>query len=93
MDDAFLDPRIRLRRRATATVLLMMLTAAGVVYGQQPIPLISVDVDLSDFGIDGPASVVRGRVSIAYAPDGPRLAMYYLRDTLPPRRISSNWER
>ena len=64
----------------------MMLTAAGVAHGQQPIPLISVDVDLSDFGIDGPEGVVRGRVSIAYAPDGPRLGVYYLRHTPPPRR-------
>jgi len=35
----------------------MMLTTAGVAHGQEPIPLISVDVDLSDFGIDGPESV------------------------------------
>lgn len=68
--------------------LLITLIAAGAAPGQQPIPLIGVDVDLADYGIDGPENVLRGRVSIVYAPDGPRLSMYYLRDRPPPPRPS-----
>lgn len=46
---------------------------------QEPLPLVSVAVDLEAYGIERPEEVRRGRVSIAYAPEGPRLAVYYLR--------------
>jgi hypothetical protein len=48
---------------------------------QEPLPLVGVEVDLTAYGLTGPADVRRGRVSIAYAPDGVRLGMYYLRDS------------
>ncbi len=72
--------------RSTAATLLLIVTMAGRVQGQESIPLIAADVDVSTFGIAGPESVLRGRVSIAYTPTGPSLGVYYLRDKPPPRR-------
>lgn len=72
--------------RSAAVMILTMLGAPIWAEAQNPLPLIGVDVDLGDYGIDAPDSVVRGRVSIAYAPDGPRLVTYFLRDTPPPPR-------
>ena len=63
----------------------MALVTAAPAYGQARLPLISVEFDPATYGIEGPERIARGRVSIAYAPEGPRLGMYYLRDTPPPR--------
>lgn len=47
---------------------------------QEPLPLVSVEVDLGAYGMERAEDVRRGRLSIAYHTDGPRLAVYYLRD-------------
>lgn len=72
--------------RATGLTLLTILAVTPSARAQQPLPLLGVDVDLGEYGIGGAEQVRRGRVSVAYAPDGPRLTTYFLRDTPPPRR-------
>lgn len=53
---------------------------------QHVLPLLGTEVDLDAFGIEGAANVGRGRLSIVYVPDGPRLVTYYLRtDPVRPR--------
>lgn len=75
-----------LRARAAATFVLMLFVA-GTAEAQYELPLIGVDIELSDYGLAGSWDVVRGRVSVAYGEDGPTLGVYYLRDTPPgPRR-------
>lgn len=59
---------------------LTSVTTGAVVGAQEPLPLISVDADLEAYGMDRAEEVRRGRLSIAYHTDGPRLAVYYLRD-------------
>lgn len=77
--------------RIAAVTVLTIASLTGCAHAQQGdgggLPLIGVEVDLDDFGIEGAESVTRGRVSIVYDPAGTRLAMYFLRDTpIPPRR-------
>ena len=74
-------------RRGVGVPLLLLMVVTSRAQAQQTIPLIGADVGLSDFGIDALADVARGRVSVAYAPDGPYLNIHFLRDTpTPPRR-------
>ena len=76
----------RLDLLAVAMVPIVLGSATGAE-AQNSLPLLGVDVDLGHYGIEGPHAVKRGRVSIAYAPEGPRLTTYWLRDTpRPPRR-------
>ena len=70
--------------KASLAGALIAVTASLTVAparAQEAIPLIGVEVDLDAYGIDGPENVRRGRVSIAYAPEGVRLGIYYLRET------------
>lgn len=61
-------------------------TDSAAVPSSHTLPLLSVDVDPEAYGIDDAGDVRRGRVSVAYAPDGPRLTVYYLRsDPVRPR--------
>jgi len=75
--------------RSTVPVLFCLAASAVVPTGggaQEALPLISVEVDLGAYGLAGPSEVRRGRVSVAYAPEGIRLGMYYLREgSIPPR--------
>ncbi|MDH3270054.1 MAG: hypothetical protein OEN56_01900 [Gemmatimonadota bacterium] len=65
---------------------LTLMAAAEIGSAQEPLPLLSVDLDLADYGLQSAEELRRGRVSVAYAPEGTRLAVYYLRDTpIPPR--------
>ncbi len=73
---------------ASLLVAVAISTPPVAVRGQEAIPLISVEVDLAAYGIDGPREVRRGRVSIVYAPEGVRLGIYYLRDTPTAPRIT-----
>lgn len=52
---------------------------------QQAPTLLSAEATLAEYGIDGWASVRRGRVSVAHTPEGLRLGVYFLRDTPPAR--------
>lgn len=53
---------------------------------QEPLPLIGVEADLSAYGLSSAGDVGRGRVSVAYAPEGPRLVVHHLRaDPVAPR--------
>lgn len=63
------------------SVLTGTALAGMPLQAQESLPLLSVEVDLAAYGIHGPEGVRRGRVSLAYAPEGVRLGMYYLRDT------------
>lgn len=54
--------------------------------GDHVLPLLSVEVDLDAYGLDGVRDVRRGRVSVAHAPGGARLAVHYVRaDPTQPR--------
>lgn len=46
---------------------------------QEALPLLSVEVELDEYGIDGPEDVRRGRVAIAWHPEGPELDVYFVR--------------
>ncbi len=60
----------------TASVAFM---TASPIEAQARLPLLAVDVDLAAYGLSGPEEVRRGRVSVAYHADNPRLGLYYLR--------------
>ncbi len=60
-----------------------MHTAEGQEYA---LPLLSVEVDPSAYGMSGPEQIRRGRLSVVYRDDGLRLVPYYLRtDPVQPR--------
>lgn len=63
-------------------VLALTVVNPETALAQELLPLMSVEADLSDFGIETPEDVLRGQVSVAYAPDGARLHVYFLRDSL-----------
>ena len=75
----------------TRTALLCAMLAVDPVgtsslHAQEPLPLLSVEVELDAYGIERPDEVLRGRVAIAWHPDGPGLDVHYLRsDVLQPR--------
>jgi hypothetical protein len=62
---------------AVVTVLAALAARAGA-QGQGPLPLLSAEVRLSDFGVPEPWAILRGRVSVVDAPEGPRLVVHYL---------------
>lgn len=67
--------------RSPATlVALATATMAPDAQAQQPLPLVSVDVDVAAYGMESAEEIRRGRISVAYAPEGTRLAIYYLRE-------------
>jgi hypothetical protein len=63
-------------------MLVMTIAIPATGEAQELLPLMSSDTDLADFGIEAPEDVLRGQVSVAYAPDGARLHVYFLRDSL-----------
>ncbi|MDE3004094.1 MAG: hypothetical protein OXU33_08965 [Gemmatimonadota bacterium] len=71
--------------------LLLLVLAGPVIPGtslcaQYDVPLVSTVFDPADFGLSSAADVRRGRVSLAWHPDGVRLSPYYLRsDPVQPR--------
>lgn len=70
------------------TGVVCAVTPSVRLAGQESLPLISVEVDLEAYGIGRAEDVRRGRVSIAYAPEGVRLTTYYLRtDPKQPRIV------
>lgn len=73
-------------RTPSALVALVTMTMALDVIAQERLPLVGVDVDLGAYGLQSAEELRRGRLSVAYAPEGPRLAIYYLRaDPVQPR--------
>ena len=60
-------------------MLVAMLAAVASAQAQEAATL-SADVVLSDFGVERPSDIVRGRVSVVRAPEGPRLEVHYLTD-------------
>lgn len=74
-----------------AVVLGTAILSAGsavTALSQERLPLLQVDVDLGDYGIASVAEVRRGQVAVAYAPDGPGLNVYFLRDTPAGSRVT-----
>jgi len=56
---------------------------------QYSLPLLSVDVDLSAYGLSGPEELRRGRLSVAYVgADSIGLGIYYLRSTPTAPRVT-----
>ncbi len=74
-------------RRLAATFAVLSCSVMGhPVAAQDPLPLVGVDVDLEAYGMEAAEQIRRGRISVAYAPEGARLAIYYLRlDPVQPR--------
>jgi hypothetical protein len=70
---------------ALAAVALVTSAMAAPTHAQDRLPLLSTDLTLADFGLETVESIRRGRVSIAYAPEGARLATYFLRGASPRR--------
>ena len=82
---------VRTARIRTARLRAVRLWAAGVattglamtgaeLRAQESLPLVSAAVDPTHFGLAGADGVQRGRVSIVYTPDGPELAVHFVRD-------------
>lgn len=79
-------PTCTMRSCAAFLGALFYTMTAHSVSGQESLPLVSVDVDLAAYGMESAEAIRRGRVSVAYAPEGARLAIYYLRqDPVQPR--------
>ena len=84
-------PRRRPALRAPLWLVVTVTVAApGLVaqepLPQEPLPLMSVEVEPRAYGMASAEEIRRGRVSVAYAPEGPRLGVYYLRsDPVRPR--------
>ncbi len=69
---------------------MLAVFAAGILpnraEAQYDVPLVYADFDPADYGLARVTEVRRGRVSLAWHPDGVRLTPYYLRsDPVPPR--------
>lgn len=62
----------------------VLLMAPAAVAGQEPLPLLSAEAHLEDYGLRSAAEVLRGRVSVAHTPGGPVLGLYFLRDNAGP---------
>lgn len=60
--------------------VVMAAVAPGALAGQEGAAL-RVGVDLTDYGLESAAQVLRGRVSATHAADGPTLGVYWLRST------------
>lgn len=76
------------RRAGVATLVtaIAMSTLPMHGAGQYEVPLVSVAFDPADFGLERATDVRRGRISLAWHNDGPRLTTYYLRsDPVQPR--------
>ncbi|MBT8487190.1 MAG: hypothetical protein KJO65_00045, partial [Gemmatimonadetes bacterium] len=67
-------------RTPVALVALVAAIMAHDIQAQEPLPLVGVDVALAAYGLESAEEIRRGRVSVAYDPEGTRLAIYYLRD-------------
>ena len=74
------DDESRLRHSLAMTVVAA-LAAASSAAAQQAVPLLSVDAQLGDFGLDDLDSVVHGRVSLVHDPAGDRIALQFLKST------------
>jgi len=69
---------MRPSRDLLAVTASITLASAGAT-AQEPPRLWSVEADLAAFGIDAPADVQRGRVSLVHDPAGDRIALHFLR--------------
>jgi hypothetical protein len=65
--------------RHLGVVTVLTTLAAVHAAAQQPVPLFSVDAELSDFGIADVGDVVRGRISLVHDPSGDRIVLHFLR--------------
>ena len=64
----------------------LALVTTSAAEAQRALPLLSVDVDPEGYGVASADGIRRGQLSVAYAPEGPRLTVYYLRsDPVRPR--------
>jgi hypothetical protein len=63
--------------KSAAMTLAVALAAAAGAHAQEPPPL-STEVELAEFGVSEVSAIVRGRVSVVGAPEGPRLEVRYL---------------
>ena len=70
--------------RILVTAWMALSIAAAGAGAQMPELLLSVDVDLGDYGLADLDGVKRGRVSLVHRPDGPALSVYFLRDGTAP---------
>lgn len=81
-------PALTAVRAGVALIAVLMGDAARApsASAQDPLPLLSVEVELDDYGLQGVEEVRRGRVAIAWHPSGPDLDLYYVRaDPVQPR--------
>jgi hypothetical protein len=72
--------------KLAALTLTAGLAAVMPLGAQERPPALSTDLTLQDFGLADVDAVRRGRVSVVYAPAGPRLEVHYLSATSAPRR-------
>jgi len=71
----------RLGAAAVAAICAATLAvgAAGTARAQEVVlPLLSAEARLADFGLEATDGVRRGRVSVAWLPDGPALSVVFL---------------
>jgi hypothetical protein len=81
-------PALTAARAGTALVAALLGNAvrAPSASAQDALPLLSVELELGQYGLQGAEEVRRGRVAIAWHPTGPDLDLYYVRaDPVQPR--------
>lgn len=59
--------------------LCLMTMATLPARAQEPLPPLETEVVLAHYGMEDPEEVMRGRISVAHAPAGPRLGVHFLR--------------
>jgi hypothetical protein len=69
-----------LRYTLAVTAVSTLAVASGVGAQEEPL-LLSTEVELADYGLEHVEDVRRGRVSLVHDPDGPRIALHFLRST------------
>lgn len=82
------SPETHVPARPILPLLMLVGTMSFTIdaQAQHTLPLLRADIDLEAYGIDSPAEVGRGQLSIVYGRDGVELVTYYLRtDPIRPR--------
>ena len=70
-------------RYCLAVVATSFLTVASALGAQEAQVLLSIDADLSDYGIERVDDVRHGRVALVHDPAGERIAVHFLRTVSP----------
>ncbi|MGD2046342.1 MAG: hypothetical protein PVH96_08985, partial [Gemmatimonadota bacterium] len=70
-------------KQTLAVTTAATLAVAAAAAAQEGPVLLSVDANLADYGLESLDSVRLGRVALVHAPGGDRVALHFLRASLP----------